>query len=228
MPDTKDFAQTVSKGVTMMSSRSVFSLVCRHAHVALGAACLAVLGLGACDNPTGLQVTAEAAISCPNETPVVGDTAPNGTTMLPGRVCGACHRTGGQAQNSPWTLAGTIYTDPMSTCNTGGLAGVTIEVLYTSDDPMGRYKANQVQPGGTLMSNEVGNFYSSGLFVSPMRIHIYTGPASLPTKEMYMTTLVGRDPVTNQSVRVDCNACHFAGAQAGNGITPAGGHIYLQ
>ncbi len=128
--------------------------------------------------------------------------------MLPGRVCGACHRSGGQAQNSPWTLAGTIYPDGAAKCNSAGLAGATIQVLYTADDPMGRYRKNDVQPGGNIKSNEAGNFYSTGFFVTPMRIRVFTGTSDLPTKEMFMTTLVGLDPATNQSVRVDCNTCH--------------------
>jgi hypothetical protein len=205
----------------MMSWCSVVSLACRHAQVALGAACLAVVGLGACGNSTGLEVTSEAAVSCPNETPAVGDTSMSGDVMLPGRVCGACHRTGGQAQNSPWTLSGTVYGDPMSMCNTGGLANATVQVLYTADDPMGRYRKNDVQPGGNIMTNAVGNFYTAGIFVTPMRIRVFTGPSDQPTKEMFMTTLVGLDPNTNQSIRVDCNFCHFAGGMAG-------ARIYLQ
>ena len=190
-----------------MISRSGFSLACRRVPLALGAACLALVGIGGCNNPTGLELTPEALASCPGEDTSEAQTAA-GPSMLPGRVCGACHRSGGQAQNSPWTLAGTIYADGSAKCNSPGLAGASIQILYTADDPMGRYRKNDVQPGGTLTSNEVGNFYSSGFFVTPLRIRVFTGPSDQPTKEMYMTTLVGLDPATNQSVRVDCNTCH--------------------
>ncbi len=190
-----------------MISRRGFSLARRHVPLALRAACLALLGLGGCNEPTGLELTAEAIASCPGEEATETQTQA-GATMLPGRVCGACHRSGGQAQNSPWTLAGTIYSDGSAKCNSPGQAGVTIQVLYTADDPMGRYRKNDVQPGGTLTSNEAGNFYSTGFFVTPLRIRVFTGPSDQPTKEMYMTTLVGLDPVTKQSVRVDCNTCH--------------------
>ncbi len=197
-----------------MISRS-FSLAGRQLQVAFGAACLALLGVGACSNPTGLELTAEAIASCSGEEPT-DEMKVAAETMLPGRVCGACHRSGGQATNSPWTLAGTLYADPSSPCNTGGIAKATVQILYTADDPMGSYKKNAVQTGGTLLTNDVGNFYTSAQFVSPMRIRVFTGPSDNPLKEMYMTTLVGRDPVTNQSVRVDCNFCHYAGGQAGS------------
>lgn len=190
-----------------MISRSGFSRARRYVPAAFGAACLALCGLGGCNNPTGLELTPEAIASCPGEEATPDQTAA-GPTMLPGRVCGACHRSGGQAQNSPWTLAGTIYPDGAAKCNSAGLAGATIQVLYTADDPMGRYRKNDVQPGGNIKSNEAGNFYSTGFFVTPIRIRVFTGTSDLPTKEMFMTTLVGLDPVTNQSVRVDCNTCH--------------------
>jgi hypothetical protein len=200
-----------------MISRSGFSLAGRHVHAAFGAACLALLGIGACNNPTGLELTAEAIASCPSEDPTPAMTAA-GPTMLPGRVCGACHRSGGQAQNSPWTLSGTLYADGADKCNTPGLAGAKIEVLYTENDPMGRYRMNDVQIGGTLTTNEVGNFNTAAQFVSPMKIRVYTGDTTNPTKERFMGTLVGRDPNTNQSIRVDCNFCHYSGGLAGSRI----------
>ena len=197
-----------------MISRSGFSLAGRHVHAAFGAACLALLGIGACNNPTGLELTAEAIASCPNEDPNP-TMASAGASMLPGRVCGACHRSGGQAQNSPWTLSGTLYSDAGATCNSPGLPGAMVQVLYTADDPMGRYRKNDVQPGGNIPTNDAGNFYTTAFFVSPMRIRVFTGPSDVPTKEMYMTTLVGRDPNTNQSIRVDCNFCHYSSGLAG-------------
>ena len=199
-----------------MISRSGFSLAGRHVQAALGAACLALLGIGigACNNPTGLELTTDAIKSCASEEPTE-EMKSAGATMLPGRVCGACHKSGGQALNSPWTLAGTLYPDAGATCNTAGVSGATIQVLYTADDPMGVYKNNAVQPGGELRTNEVGNFYTTAQFVSPMRIRVFTGQTDSPTKEMYMTTLVGKDPTTMAPVRVDCNFCHWSGGQAG-------------
>ena len=162
-----------------MISPSGFALAGRP--VQLAAACLALLGIGACNNPTGLELTAEAIASCASEEPTDAMKVA-AATMLPGRVCGACHRSGGQAANSPWTLAGTLYADGSSPCNNTGISKATIQVLYTADDPMGRYQKNAVQPGGNLITNEVGNFYTTAQFVSPMRIRVFTGPTDNPTK----------------------------------------------
>jgi hypothetical protein len=184
---------------------------------------LAGLGLGllACSGNSGLELIPEALVSCSGEE-TTSDMQDAGKTMLPGRVCGACHRSGGQAQNSPWTLSGTIYREPMAQCNSGGVSGIGIDVLFATDDPNGAFRMNEVQPGGTLRTNDVGNFYTAAKFVAPMRIRVYD-PNDV-TRAILMQTLVGQDPQTGATTRVDCNFCHYPGSP---NLTGNNGHIYL-
>jgi hypothetical protein len=58
--------------------------------------------------------------------------------MLPGRACITCHAVGGQAEDLPWTAAGTVYDSPNSPCNTE-----TRKVLIT------------------LFTNRTGNFFTA-------------------------------------------------------------------
>lgn len=179
--------------------------------------CVSLLGVGACGNDDGLTVTAEAQASCVGEEPTDAMKLA-GAAMLPGRVCGACHRTGGQAQNSPWTVSGTVFKGANSSCNsTEGLPGVFVEILYGQDDPMGSYRAGALQPNGRLKTNSGGNFYTAQKFVAPIRARICesTGAdCSSATRVATMTLKVGADPVTGATQRVDCNLCHYASGQA--------------
>ncbi len=178
---------------------------------------VSLLGVGACGNTDGLTVTAEAQASCVGEDPTDAMKMA-GATMLPGRVCGACHRTGGQAQNSPWTVSGTVFSAKNSACNSGeGLPSIFVEILYGQDDPMGAYRAGAVQPNGRLKTNSVGNFSTAQKFVAPIRARICetTGAdCSSATRVQTMTLKVGADPVTGATQRVDCNLCHYANGQA--------------
>src|SRR5689334_18998851 len=87
---------------------------------------LAMLSLGAlgCPPPDGADLeAAEQAMpgtkaGCEEATPQLLNTNEN---MLPGRDCGGCHRAGGQATNSPFTIAGTVFTDLNAACNGGGM-----------------------------------------------------------------------------------------------------------
>lgn len=179
------------------------------------------LGLLACNGNDSLLVIPEAVISCPGEeTPQ--DKSVADKTMLPGRVCGACHRTGGQAMNSPWTLSGTIYPDAMALCDSGGVPNIGIDVLFAQDDPNGGYRMNEVQPSGTLRTNSAGNFYTSAKFVAPMRIRVYDPNDA--TRAILMQTLVGQDPQTGATTRVDCNFCHYPGSP---NLIGNNGRIYL-
>lgn len=163
--------------------------------------------LGACGRPDGLELIPAATKSCEGEAPTSDQTSPN-ALMLPGRVCGACHRAGGQAANSPWTMAGTVYGAASGSCNTGGLANITVEVSYAMDDPKGQYHVDDLQPGGQLKTNSAGNFYTTARFVAPMKIRIYEGPANAPTRQAAMAKLVGTDP-SGAQIAVDCNSCHY-------------------
>ena len=179
---------------------------------------LSLLGIGACGNTDGLTVTAEAQASCQGDDPTEAMKMA-GPTMLPGRVCGACHRTGGQAQNSPWTVSGTLFASKASGCNSGeGLPGMVVEILYGQDDPNGAYKYSQVQPNGRIKTNSVGNFTSATKFVAPMIARVCETKGtdcSTATRVQTMMQKVGQDPLNpGTTVRVDCNLCHYAGGQA--------------
>lgn len=179
------------------------------------------LGLLACSGNSGLELIPEALVSCNGEE-TTSDQSVADKTMLPGRVCGACHRTGGQAMNSPWTLSGTIYRDAMAACNSGGVPNIGIDILFAQDDPNGGYRMNEVQPSGTLRTNAAGNFYTSAKFVAPMRIRVYDPNDA--TRAILMQTLVGQDPQTGATTRVDCNFCHYPGSP---NLIGNNGRIYL-
>lgn len=182
------------------------------------------LGLFACNDPTGLELIPEAIVSCPEYANLTPDQVMPADTMLPGAVCGACHRTGGQAENSPWTLSGTLFAAVDSAmCAGSGVAGLAIDVLYGQDDPNGTYRMNDLQPNGTLISNSVGNFFTAAKYVAPMHLRVYD--PNDPTHQALMTTLVGQDPNTGATTRVDCNFCHYPGSPNLPGSTY--GRIYL-
>lgn len=185
---------------------------------------LLALGLSACSDPTGLELIPTATVSCEGEEPLSAQKQAS-ASMLPGRVCGACHRAGGQAANSPWTLSGTIYGTKDGACNSGGLAGITVEVTYAKDDPKGQYVVDQIQPGGVIKSNESGNFYSTQRFVSPMKVRIYEGTPENPMRQAQMIKLVGVDD-NGAPTTVDCNACHYPNSPQLPGNTY--GRIFLQ
>ncbi len=168
---------------------------------------LLVLGLSACSDPTGLELIPAATVSCEGEEPLSAQKQAS-ASMLPGRVCGACHRAGGQAANSPWTISGTVYGSKDGPCNSGGLPGITVEIVYAKDDPKGLYRVDELQDGGLLKTNESGNFYSTRRFVSPMKIRIFEGTRTNPGRQAQMIKLVGVDE-NGAPTTVDCNACHY-------------------
>jgi hypothetical protein len=199
----------------MMSRRGLFHCI--------GSA-LFVLGLSACSDPSGLDLIPAATVSCEGEEPLSAQKLAS-ASMLPGRVCGACHRAGGQAANSPWTVSGTVYATKDGPCNTGGQAGITVEIAYAKDDPKGQYFVDQVQPGGLLKTNESGNFYSTARFVSPMKVRIFSGTPENPGRQAQMVKLVGIDD-SGAPTTVDCNACHYPNSPQLPGNTY--GRIYLE
>lgn len=183
---------------------------------------LLALGTASCSQSDGLELIPEAVVSCAGEDPTE-EMRVAGATMLPGRVCGACHRTGGPAQNSPWTLSGTVYNSVSSPCNSDFRPDVTVEILYARDSPTGIYRKNEVQPGGRLKTNASGNFYTSARFIGPMKIRVLEGDPDNPTKQQIMATEVGYDENTGLTTRVDCNYCHYQGGPNGSP-----GRIYIQ
>lgn len=188
-----------------MNPRSHLSLRQRISGLLVGAL-MASLVPG-CSPPDGadLEAVPEAKAGC--EVASEANKLTN-QTMLPGRVCTGCHKAGGQATNSPFTISGTIFSAKNSPCNGGGLANYVVEIL----NEMG-----EVQPNGTLRTNGVGNFYSAFRYTTPMKVRIYN--ANTPDKKVDMQTPIGRGATGN--LRVSCNECHQF-----PGIEGAPGRIY--
>lgn len=129
-----------------------------------------LVGLAACGNPgpVGKPVDVAAAAASGN---CEADTAAlrvTGETMLPGRVCGNCHRAGGQAASFPWTVSGTVFGSSSASCNTGGLAGVKVEI----------FEGTATTAKLTLMTNSVGNFYTNQAVTFPIRAKVSKGAMS--------------------------------------------------
>ncbi len=191
-----------------MMDRSRFSL--RRCYLFLGLVLGGGLAVTSCGPPDGAAVTEQARAGCEMETQQNIQTNQN---MLPGRNCGFCHHSGGQATNSPWTVSGTVFASKDSPCNPGGLAGVVVEVQDDKGVP---------QDNGTLITNSTGNFWSAARYTTPLLIRVYQpDPANAnnpPLKELKMLTPVGG----MGGPRVNCADCHsFPGLQG------APGRVYL-
>jgi hypothetical protein len=121
-----------------------------------------------------------------------------GENMLPGRLCGGCHRQGGQAARFPWTISGTVFGSPSSSCNPGGLAGVKVEI----------FEGTSVTPKLTLTTNTAGSFYSADPVAFPIRARLSKDGK---TAEMFGMMATGA-----------CATCH-----QNPGIAGAPGRIFL-
>lgn len=121
-------------------------------------------------------------------------------TMLPGRACQNCHKDGGQAPAADvrWTVSGTVYSSATAACNSGGVAGATVEILTAS---------GSVQ--ATLTTNAAGNFYTTQAVTFPLRARVKKGAM---TAEMSTPQANG-----------NCASCH-----AKPGVSGAPGRLYLQ
>lgn len=120
-----------------------------------------------------------------------------GATMLPGRACMNCHKAGGQAAEHVFTVAGTVFSSATGNCNSGGVAGATVEILKAD---------GSVQL--TLTTNAVGNFYSHDPVMLPLKARVKQGAK---VQEM-------SNPMSNGN----CAQCH-----AKPGLSGAAGRIYL-
>lgn len=120
-----------------------------------------------------------------------------GATMLPGRACINCHKTGGQAAERIFSVAGTVYAGFGDACDKG-IAGATVEILNAS---------GTVQL--TLTTNAVGNFYSESPITLPLRARVKA--AGKTTQEMSTPQQSG-----------NCASCH-----AKPGISGAPGRIFI-
>jgi hypothetical protein len=121
-----------------------------------------------------------------------------GATMLPGRACQNCHKTGGQAAERVFTVAGTVFAGFGDACDKGGVSGATVEILNAS---------GSVQL--TLTTNAVGNFYSESAVTLPLRARVKL--AGKTTQEMSTPQQSG-----------NCASCH-----AKPGISGAPGRIFI-
>ncbi|HND11097.1 MAG TPA: hypothetical protein PKI49_08285 [Pseudomonadota bacterium] len=114
--------------------------------------------------------------------------------MLPGRDCLACHVAGSQAGDLPWTAGGTVYASGSSTCNTGGLEGVKVELADETRKVL-----------ITLTTNRAGNFFTAEKLLYQTMI----ARVSKDGKVKEMT-----QPVTTGN----CASCHRPGGAAGGRI----------
>lgn len=143
--------------------------------------------LGGCAPPVDLQSAPDAQVKCEAPTPEsLNPTA----RMLPGRFCEACHSKNGQAAYRTWTASGTVYAKPDTSCNEGGLEGVTVELLDASDQVL-----------ITLTTNRSGNFFTAeDLGSRPFRARI--------SKDGKVREMSGLQPTGG------CAACHYPGGVA--------------
>jgi len=109
-------------------------------------------------------------------------------SMNPGQDCMRCHATKGsqpgytgQASDTTWTVAGTVFADPEARID----AGLENAEILITDDAGTKL---------TLLSNEAGNFYTGETLVFPIHVEVQWG-----THRMRM---VESPPIGG------CNACH--------------------
>ncbi len=113
-----------------------------------------------------------------------------GEAMLPGTDCLGCHQQGGKA-NSVFTVAGTVMTS--STCPTA-VKGATVMITDNGGSSF------------ELLSNEVGNFFSSDPVQLPLTVSVQLDGAIYE--------------MASPSPQGSCGACHSEGSQLG--FVPAG------
>lgn len=150
----------------------------------LTAALVFAAACGGGGSEVNISAVPQARAGC-SDTPAAAqlDTGPAGT-MLPGWECIQCHKAGGQAREFPWQVAGTIFgSKNTSTCNTGGVSGVKVEIL----DSAGAVQA-------TTTTNAAGNFFIASGIKFPMRARISQNGK---TSEMFGTQSSGA-----------CTSCH--------------------
>lgn len=165
----------------MKALRSLFFL-------ALAAPALLV---SACKSQVDIALVPSAVAGC--EAPTEDLLVPE-APMLPGRRCMACHTETGQADGLNWTAAGTVYASPDSSCNSGGLEGVKVEIADETRKIL-----------ITLFTGRTGNFYTSETRdFSRVRVRI--------SKDGKTREMQGVMP------SADCPSCHYPGGAAGGRI----------
>jgi mono/diheme cytochrome c family protein len=160
-----------------------------------------------------------------------------GEFMLPGRDCGTCHRAGGQAADSPWTVSGTVYKTERAPCNTSPAwpqaraqgptptRGVFVEIQDID---------GKVQPNGYIPVNAVGNFYSSFRYTTPLRVRVIlldemNPTPARPAAEQLMKNPLGSAMMAGEKTyRVNCNECHQNPPISVDGLPPPPGRVFLK
>ncbi len=111
-----------------------------------------------------------------------------GSDMLPGANCQACHSgsTGERGEPATWTAAGTIFRD------IDGLEGADNAIVHITD-----------ATGKTINvdSHRSGNFYTSRTLTPPLTVEIETADGTLAMKKAVDTGA--------------CNSCHRCEGEAG-------------
>lgn len=154
-------------------------------------------GLAGCGDEVNLDAVPEAKASC--EAPTA-DATREGGTMLPGRNCISCHKTGGQAAEYVWTAAGTVFSKRSvgAACNTGGAADVLVEIIDMTDKVLAR-----------STTNSAGNFYFNSSQFSA---------GNTPVRARVTKGAVTRTMLSPVSVTGGCAVCHQPGGAAGDRI----------
>lgn len=117
--------------------------------------------------------------------PGVAGCGGEGSSMLPGADCLACHKAGG-GEAPKWTAGGTIFTDADGTAPSSNAKIVITDA-----------KGNTI----TMTSNGAGNFYTTKAISFPINVDVTKGGQTVS-----MGTAVDSG---------GCNACHSCTGEAG-------------
>lgn len=159
----------------------------------------------------GPLALAAAVISASCDDPVLDDTVdeqgnetsgiPKGELHRAGQRCTACHQEGGEASDSPFTLAGTVFAQPKRQIGVGNA-----EIRLTDSDGT----------KFTAKTNCVGNFFVKASEWRP-RFPILVDVAKGPVRRQ-MRSPIGR--------AADCAECHTLNVPVADPLSQMG-HIYL-
>jgi hypothetical protein len=152
----------------------------------------------------------ELVVALAGSVVLLGCGSENSPIMRPGEDCLSCHSVGGRARSLPWSAAGTIYATADADPQTGGVMGV--HVLLT--DALGKKVS--------LVTNQVGNFYTAETMTPPIAAEIDQGGATIPMMRQPVPDDVYGPNSGMQGV--GCNGCHtqpsFGGAQGRINLEP--------
>jgi hypothetical protein len=136
----------------------------------------------------------------------------NGTPIMqPGQDCMKCHTAGGQASGHQFTVAGTIFAGPNSPLD-AGVQDAEVLIVDAAGTKL------------TLLTNQVGNFYTSEVLKPPIHIDVQWGD--------HRMRMVEPPPAPDGGLitPISCNLCHAyptpLKAPVG-GFSPAPGRIFV-